>query len=864
MTNTRPQRGVALAGALLFFFGGAAAGAQGTSTQAKSTTDAIAREPSWPLTVRDGDTTLTVHQPQIDSWDGFTLEGRVAVGAAVGAQNPQLVYGVVWLSTRTLTDKGTRVVTIDQAKVVSAEFPSVSAEYSQRWAAAIARDFAGKSRTVALDRLEAQLSIAHTARNTQQQPLRNEPPRIVFAQTPSILVSIDGKPEYRAMAGTAYQRVINTRPLLLRDANGAHYLRVFDGWLTANALQGPWSVSNPSSALEAAFKQASDARLVDPLTGQTTPDHPAPSLKEIVPGLVVAVAPTELIVTDGPLRYVGIPGTGLQYANNTTGNVFRDGDNQIYVLTTGRWFRAPGEQGPWQFVPANKLPADFWHIPDDSPKENVKASVAATSQALEAAISASIPQTAAVKVSGTRLSPPKFDGEPKFVSITSNLEYIANTATPMVRVYGQTCYAVENGVWFVAASPQGPWSVALQVPSVIYSIPPSSPLYYVTFVRIYNVTGDTVYQGYTPGYQGTYVDPETGVVVFGTGYDYESWIGELWFGAPETYGMAAAVTYTPWTGWAVAYGIGWTWDDSTPAMGWGWGAYPWWGPWGWGWAWGPPYYPWYPAWGVGVGSGGGMVAWGPGGWAGYTGNIYQNWGNRATVWHGAGGYNAWTGNAWASKAGISYNSRTGVASAGQRGAVGNVYSGNFATGSRGVAVGPEGGAVVGRHGTAGNIYSGNTVSGGKGAYYNPNTGEWTQIGAATGEGGRTVAKVGDNVYAGSNGNVYRRTDNGWEQYTPSGGWQQPPASREAAATREATGGLGSTRAEVPATNPEGREQSRDQFTNRSSMSSERREQLDRDHDARRYGNERANQVRNSSQGMNRAHGGRVGGGGRRR
>ena len=71
-----------------------------------------------------------------------------------------------------------------------------------------------------------------------------------------------------------------------------------------------------------------------------------------------------------------------------------------------------------------------------------------------------------------------------------------------------------------------------------------------------------------------------------------------------------------------------------------------------------------------------------------TGNIYSAVGLDARRSRArSGGYNAWTGNAWATQVGASYNSRTGIASAGQRGAVGNVYTGNYAAGARGVATG---------------------------------------------------------------------------------------------------------------------------------------------------------------------------------
>src|SRR5262245_56969955 len=76
-------------------------------------TEAIGRESAWPLTIKTSDATLTVYQPQLDAWDGVTLSGRVAVQASFGEKAPP-AYGIVTLSARTLTDKGTRVVTIDR------------------------------------------------------------------------------------------------------------------------------------------------------------------------------------------------------------------------------------------------------------------------------------------------------------------------------------------------------------------------------------------------------------------------------------------------------------------------------------------------------------------------------------------------------------------------------------------------------------------------------------------------------------------------------------------------------------------------------------------------------------------------------
>jgi hypothetical protein len=202
-----------------------------------------------------------------------------------------------------------------------------------------------------------------------------------------------------------------------------------------------------------------------------------PSLKQQgrrPPTIVVATTPTELIVTEGEPEYAALEGTELQFVKNTTGNVFRHtGDQRTYLLVSGRWFRSASAEGPWEYVANDALPGDFAKIPDDSPKENAKAAVKGTPQAKEALIANSIPQTAAVKVGEAKIDPPRFDGEPKLAPIEgTSLQYVVNTATPIVQVNATSYYAVQNGVWFTATSTSGPWTFAFSVPPVVYTIPP--------------------------------------------------------------------------------------------------------------------------------------------------------------------------------------------------------------------------------------------------------------------------------------------------------------------------------------------------------------------------------------------------------
>jgi hypothetical protein len=627
-------------------------------------------------------------------------------------------------------------------------------------------------RTIALDRLAAMMEVAEADRTKRALALKNDPPRIVFSYKAAILVMIDGPPAFQPVKDSKLERVLNTRVLLVRKGGDRLFLRVFDGWMTAKGLEGPWTVEKkPPKELQAALADAKASGQVDLLIGGNPNDAKTlPSLKQEgrSPVIVVATAPTELIVIENGPNFVPLAGTGLSYVPNTTGNVFRLAPDQtLYVLISGRWFRAASFDGPWEYVPNDALPGDFAKIPDDSPKENVKAAVAGTPQAKEALIANAIPQVAEVKIADAKIDPPKIDGEPKLAPIEgTSLQYVVNTATPIIQVSPTSFYALQDAVWFAGPSVTGPWSVATSVPSVIYTIPPSAPLHYVTYVRVYESTPTTVSVGYTSGYYGACVSH--GSVVYGTGYYYPPYVGTVWYGPPMTYGVGVGMTYTPWTGWTFGFGFGWSWGAVT--VGWGWGAYPWWGPVGWGYYYPYPYYR-PPYWGGAAwGPWGGGAVWGPGGWAATTGNVYSRWGATSAVTRRSGGYNAWTGNAWRNAAGASYNSRTGTLSAGQRSAVGNVYTGGYAYGGRGSAVNTRtGGSVSGGRVTAGNVRTGDQVTAGR-ISGTTGSGQSGSAGWMRGEEGG-VARVGDDVYAGKDGTIYKRNDQGgWDQHEPGGNW----------------------------------------------------------------------------------------------
>ena len=648
------------------------AAGQPAATQPTPAPEVVALTDSgWPRIITSGQIRITVYQPQIDSFDGFRLSGRAAVAVAetTGATP---VYGIVQVSADAHIDKDDRLVTFTKLTVKSASFPGAS-ERGQQWALLIQSRAAARLNTMALERFEAALAVSAAERKADAIAVKNDPPVVLISTVPSMLILIDGEPAYRQVTGTSLMRVLNTRPLLLRDGGGKHYLKIFDGWMESPSLTGAWTVASKVPAdLEKALQMAVNEKVVDMLVGGDPSDpKTAPSLKKQPPHIFVETKPAELLVFEGEPEFTPVEGTALMYAENTTGHLFVHAqDQQAYILISGRWFSGPSAlKGPWSFVPGEKLPKDFPLIPDESPKENVKASIPGTDQAQEAVVANSVPQTAQVKRSEAKFVP-AFDGAPKLAPIEeTNLQYVANTASPIIALGSPSEYfGVQNGVWFVANSLSGPWLVATTVPSEIVCDPCELTAALRDLRENLRLEPGSGRRRLHPGLYGRV--REQRVWVYGTGYVYPPWIGTYWYGPPYTYGFGVSMAFTPWGGWHMGFGYGWTWGAATVAIGWGWGPYPWWGGYGWG-----GYYPYVyrPGYGAVWGPRGGYGAWGPGYWGGTTGNMYHRWGSTTAVTRRSGGYNAWTEIAGPPQPAAHITPRTGVAAAGQRGVVGNVY-----------------------------------------------------------------------------------------------------------------------------------------------------------------------------------------------
>ena len=708
----------------------------------------------WPRQTRVGDQTLTVYQPQVDGWKDNQLDLRAAVAVKPAGAGDE-AFGVVRAQARTQVDRVQRQVVLEDLKITKAEFPTLAKEAAVL-TSAVESQFGQTVRVVPLDQLEASLAAAGVT-PPGGVTVENAPPRVIVSYGPAVLVPIQGTAVWKPVPDTQLQRVINTRAVILAEnPAGPYYLHLLDGWMTSQSLEGPWTRAEiwPAGLDDAASRLAAN-RQADLLNGG--PSTPTLELLNSgVPQVYVSETPAELLVFKGQPNLVPIDGTELLWASNTTADVVVDtADSSYYVLLAGRWFSAPALSGPWAYVASTALPADFARIPPKSAAGVVLAAVAGTKQAREAVIANSIPQTATIPLQGGPGFSLKTDGPPTVGILPgTNLEYVVNSETPVVRVDGKTYYALQAGVWFQSDSLDGPWIVATSVPPAIYTIPPSSPLHYVTYVQVYGSTPEAVFEGYTPGYLGS-VTADDGVVVYGTGYDYQPWIGDAWIAAPETYGLAAAPIYNPAAGYAYGFGLG----LATAAM-----AEPYWG--------GAYYRPYYAGFGC---------------CAATSANVYSHWGDTVAAsrrtWYADDGaigtsargdyVNARTGTSGSFAAGRSYDAWTGTAQRGygrtfdtaggttgavERGERYNPYTGARSYGSRATATGP-GGDSISRETAAGEDRYGQSAAAHQTTFDNARTGESHTV---------TTARVGNNLYAGSDGHVYRNTGDGWQSHDADG------------------------------------------------------------------------------------------------
>ena len=498
---------------------------------------AQAQDISWPQEL-DGDkgAVVVIYQPQVESFTGNNLEARAAISVKMPSTGNTPVFGAIWIKAKLDTNRDTRTAVIRDIDVSDVRFADATDEQKDALAELIESSIEGSSLQISVDQLLADLDGLGTG--IEEADLKHTPPKFIVSTEPAMLISIDGEPVFQEMEGSDYERVVNSPFLIVKDGKVLHLYVGSNIWYQSYEIAGPWGMS---ASVPADIKS-----LVEPVEDDVADSG--------VMRIIVATEPTELLVSDGNPTWSPIEGMNLLYMDNTDSNAFLELSTQkYYVMLSGRWYRGEGMVGElqWVHVPNDQLPEPFRDIPEDSVNGAVLSQVAGTQQARDAVLDNTIPQTAAIKRDDSSFSV-RYDGEPDFAPIEDlQVEYAQNTSASVFK-YGNLYYACSDGVWYVANSATGPWAVATEIPEAIYKIPASNPHHNVVYVKVYDVTPEVVYVGYTPSYYGSFY--YHGAVIYGTGWYYKPWYGPYYYPRYPTWGFH--VSYNPWTGWG--FGVSWT------------------------------------------------------------------------------------------------------------------------------------------------------------------------------------------------------------------------------------------------------------------------------------------------------------------
>jgi hypothetical protein len=748
----------------------------------------------YPKTIETDQGTVIINHPQIESWQDFaTLSGWMVVEATAKGSDETWIVSVLF-EAKTDIDFDQRLVVLHGIAIIDKKFPDgVPPDNIKQ----MLRDSNSlQPRSVILDVLIRALPEDFEVAGADQlsEGFSFDPPKIFVSESPAALMIIDGEPIKVSIEDTRLEYVVNTNWDLFWDTKKSHwYVLNEKTWQRSDVLLGAeWETAKN---LPRDFKKIPQEKNWEDVQQALPAKKPA---KE-PPRILVSDQPAELILLKGPPETEAIAETGIDYLSNTESDLFVY-DSTFYYLVSGRWFSARSLDTDWAAV--DSLPAAFAEIPAGHKKGHVLVSVPGTEAARVALIEARIPRTAKIDSQAGADLKVYYAGEPQFVPVEgTTLQRAANTSN-QVFVFNGLYYLCYNAVWFVSSSAEGPWRVTADVPDEIYKIPPSDPAYNVTYVYVVdkednaeaNTSGSVnthITFAYSSGYYGVYPYYS---VVYGTGWYYSPWVyyppyGYPYYGYyPHSYGYGAwynpvsgtygqrAVVYGPYGGAGTtavynpstgAYARGWSaWDNDEVARA-----------------------------GYGYNPSTNTFA---------AGNMYYDFDDNSG-WRE--GY-VQRGDNWVyGETQIDGNTRTtnfetakGVQGTSRREFENGVMTGSGTIEKNGRSaqtqsrIDDQGAQISAEGSSGGNVeisqdrgstsreISGNTASGtafegesqrttGGGRQTDLSTDAGGQASLYRNDGNRTGVgqTAGGDIYAGRNGNVYKRTDDGWSQYD-NGSW----------------------------------------------------------------------------------------------
>jgi hypothetical protein len=176
-------------------------------------------------------------------------------------------------------------------------------------------------------------------------------------------------------------------------------------------------------------------------------------IKADPPVIFFSKTPAIIVNIDGDPLWSPIKENDLKFAVNTNWDLFQHTPtNTHYLLYNGSWLTAADLQGTW--APAGKLPESFAKLPNDDNWKETKAAV--PGKKLDAK------KAPRVFVSTAPAELILLTGEPSYVLVSgTNLLWVSNSESDLFRM-GKTgpVYFLVSGRWFSAPDFKGPWAFA--------------------------------------------------------------------------------------------------------------------------------------------------------------------------------------------------------------------------------------------------------------------------------------------------------------------------------------------------------------------------------------------------------------------
>lgn len=487
-----------------------------------------AGEWTYPKVRTLDDAVLTVYSPQIVAWQNYK-QAEFLVALAYAPAEGKEFLATARLSGSTVVDMDSRLVTVSGLTVEELKIADQQGDaYFDRLQQLIQEE----THQLPLDIFLT--SLAQDVLEVKEvEGLSTEPPAIYLKSKPTLLLFVNGDPAEQALEETGLKVIANANWPVVKDETGEYFLLNKTTWFESAKLEGPWRLAARAPEGIEKLDRSGQHVAIRVIEQTMVPDDA---------DILSVTKPSELIVVDGEIRLEKIPETeGLQFVSNTNSPLFKLEDTWYY-LAAGRWFETVDPtSGEWSFQ--SELPDNFASIPTDHGMSYVLASIAGTLQARMAILEATMPVEKTLPLDFQLKAEVTFDGEPQFEMIgTTGIERAINTPFDVLR-YQKNYYLCYEGAWYQADGPGGEWVLAFRVPDAIYNIPPKSPAYPTTQVSVASSTPSTVTYSSTPAYE-TSVYISYGVPVYGTGWYYAPYL--YWY--PRFYSYGYGSFYNPGTG----------------------------------------------------------------------------------------------------------------------------------------------------------------------------------------------------------------------------------------------------------------------------------------------------------------------------